>query len=269
MSWKAFGNNLPKNFQVDFVVLSFIKILKVHNRLIIKSFEKALQQEQEEGNKNPSKSRLATILSDFIEEHQNFQFGERRLRDYYNDALAGTEVEIKQNAVLKGLSGYLGYDSYTDFVLEFKEKKITLDENENEKRNKSLEGFSIRKFLKNNKISFSIAVISVVVILLVMGSKQQRWMKWDGNNYMEISFDADKLKKGELKVYKEDRITSFKLLQPNCDTQFFNADGSVRVWYAKNKNGTLDFFSDYGLHPISGKTLKPITRYIIEKYVCE
>ena len=102
-----------------------------------------------------------------------------------------------------------------------------------------------------------------------MASKQQRWMQWDGNKYVENSFDANQLNKGLLKVYKEDRIESFTLIKPECDTQFFNADGSVRVWYSKNKNGTVDFFSGYGLHPVTGKTLKPITKYIIAKYICK
>ncbi len=98
----------------------------MHNRLIIESFEKALREEEEFGNLNPSKSRLATILSDYIEETQHFQFGERRLRDYYNQAIAGVQVEIKQPAVLNGLASFLGYDDYTDFVVRLKENKKDL-----------------------------------------------------------------------------------------------------------------------------------------------
>ena len=102
-----------------------------------------------------------------------------------------------------------------------------------------------------------------------MASKEQRWMNWNGHNYVETSFDPEKLKTGTLKIYMEDRVASFTLLEPKCDTKFFNADGSVRVWYSKNQNGNLDFFSDFGLHPITRKTLKPITKYIIDKYICD
>ncbi len=239
----------------------------MHNRLIIECFEKALKQEEELGNLHPSKSRLATVLSDYIEAHQNFQFGERRLRDYYNEALADTQVEIKQPTVLNGLASFLGYEDYTDFVLRLKGNKKDLHLPESE--NQVVESLRIKSFLKSHKVSIAITVISAVVIFLLMASKQQRWMKWEENNYVETSFDADKLSKGELKAYKEDRIASFKLLKPECDTQFFNQDGSVRVWYSKNKDGSLDYFSDYGLHPKTGKTLKPITKYIIEKYICQ
>ena len=239
----------------------------MHNRLIKQSFEKALQQEEERGNINPSKSRLASVLSDYIEEHLQFQFGERRLRDYYNEVLADSIVEIKQTAVLNGLSSFLGYNDYQDFVVRLtKDKKVPLPlESEKE----VAETLRIKTFIKSHKVSLAIAMISALVILFLMASKEQRWMKWDGNNYIEVSFDAEKLKSGALKIYKEDRVTSFVLIEPKCETQFFNDDGSVRVWYSKNKNGNLDFFSDYGLHPITGKTLKPITKYIIDKYICE
>lgn len=239
----------------------------MHNTLIIQSFEKALLQEEEIGNSSPSKSRLATILSDYIQEQQGFQFGERRLRDYYNEALLRNPVEIKQPAVLDGLATFLGYDSYVDFVSAFKKKKDILPTNDPEK--KGINGFKIKVFLRNHRTSLAIALVSIIVIVFLMASKQQRWMQWNGSNYIETSFDGDMLRRGELKAYREDRIVSFKLLRPQCDTQFFNPDGSTRIWYSKNKDGSLDFFSDYGLHPITGKTLKPITKYIIEKYICK
>lgn len=238
----------------------------MHNKLIKESFEKALQQEAERGILNPSKSRLATILSDYIEENQDFQFGERRLRDYYNEALAEAQVEIKQPAVLNGLSSFLGYNNYQDFVVRLTENKkdpISL-----EPENEVGETLRILTFVKKHKISLTITLIAAAVIMFLMVFNQERWMSWDGDNYVETSFDAEKLKSGTLKVYKEDRIANFTLLKPECDTQFFNADGNVRVWYSKSKNGKLDFFSGYGLHPITGKTLKPITKYIIDKYVC-
>lgn len=243
------------------------KQTQVHNRLITESFEKALEQEEERGNINPSKSRLAIVLSNYIEENQDFQFGERRLRDYYNEALAETQVEIKQPSVLNGLASFLGYSDYTDFVIRLKGSKKDLSKNEPEPE--VVYSLRITNFIKNHKISLAIAVISAVIIVFLMASEQQRWMRWDGHNYVEVSFDTEKLKSGTLKVYKEDRIANFRLLEPECDTQFFNPDSSVRVWYYKNKNGNLEFFSNHGLHPKTGKTLKPITKYIIEKYICE
>jgi hypothetical protein len=55
---------------------------------------------------------------------------------------------------------------------------------------------------------------------------------------------------------------------PNCEDEFFNEDGSVKLWYGKNKNKDLEYFTALGLHPETGKTLKPITQYMIDKYIC-
>jgi hypothetical protein len=38
------------------------------------------------------------------------------------------------------------------------------------------------------------------------------------------------------------------------------------IWYCK-QDGKCDFINAPGLHPESGKTLKPISKYVIKKYV--
>ena len=93
-------------------------------------------------------------------------------------------------------------------------------------------------------------------------------MVWQENQYVEVDFNAKKYELKQLKIYKEDRVTAFKKVAVNCNTVFFNEDKSVRFWYGKNKNKELEYFTDLGLHPETGKTLKPITRYMIGKYVC-
>jgi hypothetical protein len=99
-------------------------------------------------------------------------------------------------------------------------------------------------------------------------SQKETWMAWEGTHYVEMPFDAKGVQEGRLKVYKEDRILYFKRIDPDCSTEFFTGDGSVRLWYGKNREGELQYFTDLGLHPETGKTLKPITVYMIRKYVC-
>ena len=93
-------------------------------------------------------------------------------------------------------------------------------------------------------------------------------MVWDDTNYIEVVFNANKYSINQLKLYNEDRINNFKKIIPNCDTKFFNDDGSENVWYGKNNNGELEFFTAFGRHPKTGKILKPITNYMIRKYIC-
>ncbi|WP_157961207.1 hypothetical protein [Lutibacter citreus] len=42
--------------------------------------------------------------------------------------------------------------------------------------------------------------------------------------------------------------------------------GKPIIWYGKSINGELDYFNSRGVHPITGKELKPITEYILKQY---
>ncbi len=56
-----------------------------------------------------------------------------------------------------------------------------------------------------------------------------------------------------------------KIINTDTITSFFK-NGKVQVWYDKS-NKELEFFTAPGIHPVNGKTLKPVTSYIIEKYI--
>ncbi|WP_339609501.1 hypothetical protein [uncultured Planktosalinus sp.] len=73
---------------------------------------------------------------------------------------------------------------------------------------------------------------------------------------------------GQLKLYNEDRIAHFKKIEADCDTPYRTADGNALVWYGKNKEGALEYFTSHGLHPETGKTLKELTLYMFEKHAC-
>ena len=94
-------------------------------------------------------------------------------------------------------------------------------------------------------------------------------MVWNENHYIEVEFDANKYELGELKLYKKERILNFKRIIPECrSTIFFNDDKTANLWYGKNSKGDIEYFTSIGKHPETGKTLKAITKYIVEKYIC-
>ena len=237
----------------------------MHRKLILAAFEKAKESEAKQGVTNPSKRSLSILLSDYIEAESKFQFGERSLRDYYSQALEGNNIEIKQPRVLDGLSNYLGYVDYTDYLSK---NSIEGRSPSHEKQDKPGNAASLIPFLKRNKTTFVIVAVAIVIVSGISIFSHPKWMEWNGTHYIETPFDADKLKAGILKPFKQDRIDDFERIEPTCETQFFNKDKSVRIWYGKNNNGEWEFFSSYGLHPSTGKTLKPITQYIIDKYIC-
>ena len=224
----------------------------MHKILVIDAFEKARGYLKSKGQKNPSKVAIAETLSDYVENHSNTCLGERSFRDYYTDAKKvenkTEDINITQFQIVEVLCHYLGYENYEAFV------------NNN-------------KPAKNHKYLYFILFFVVMVfgvLVFYLGSYNKAFMEWKENHYERASFDAEKLSQGILKVYEEDRVLNFKKIDtPDCNTVFFNADGSVNAWYEKNTKGDLEIFTSFGLHPETGKTLKPITVYMIKKYICD
>ena len=250
-----------------------MNISTMNKDLILSAFAKAEQEMQKRGVIEPSLTQMATVLSDFVEQQHGFCLGEKSFRIYRGNAekLAGKsqDIGIKQVAVINGLCDYLGYDSYQDFLKGqlvkgqmVKGEMVVTPEVITPKSHKK-KGATL--FLKMVILTTLLGFASLFIYKYV---NRQRRMVWQENHYVEVDFDAKRYELKQLKIYKEDRILAFKKVAVNCNTTFFNNDGSVRYWYGKNKNKELEYFTDLGLHPETGKTLKPITSYMIDKHVC-
>ena len=62
----------------------------------------------------------------------------------------------------------------------------------------------------------------------------------------------------------EELLRSFRKINKIDTLTVNNALG--KVWYDKSNNH-VEFFTNYGIHPENGKTLKPVSKHIIEKYI--
>lgn len=232
--------------------------------LVMHAFAKAEQEIKKRGIINPSLTQMATVLSDYLQEKADFTLGEKSLRVYRGEAIKlefeKEDISIKQISVINGLCNYLGYDNYQDFIENTTSKSA------------EVKPLSIKKGIKKSlilKVLIVAGVIGIILLLIYNYTHRQRWMVWQEDHYSEVDFNAIKYELGQLKLYKEDRILSFKKVKLSCDTIFFNNDKSVRFWYGKNSNKEYEYFTDLGLHPETGKTLKPITSYIIDNWICE
>lgn len=125
----------------------------------------------------------------------------------------------------------------------------------------------------SNKLKlFSISMIAFIIITVTtihVLKNQTRWMVWQNDHYIEVKLNVEEYNISQLKVYKEDRILYFKQTTPDCNTKFFKSDGSENLWYGKNAKGELEYFTDLGLHPGTGKTLKKISKHMIRTHICE
>ena len=120
------------------------------------------------------------------------------------------------------------------------------------------------KLQRNNIIAGgSIATILVSGGLFLNSINQNSsCMIWKENHYEEIECEETSPQMNAV-PYNETVFQLKKITKPDT-LNFENA--LDKVWYTK-KNGEVEFYTNYGLHPENGKTLKPVTKYILTKYV--
>ena len=231
----------------------------MHKILIIRAFEKAKAERKKQGEKAPSLSNISEDIALFVKETEGLGLDEKTYRVYHNEARklidAPKDISIKQLKVINGLCKFLGYDNYEDFVASLGGKNF---------------GQAFVSFLKGNK------AVLIIIFLLVAGmsiyyfANRQCYMVWEKDHYVEVTLDPKKYSLRQLKLCNEDRIENFKKIIPNCETTaFFDLQGNAKIWYGKNSKKELEYFTSYGLHPETGKSLKPITVYMIKKYICK
>lgn len=93
--------------------------------------------------------------------------------------------------------------------------------------------------------------------------RRRECMYWQDDHY-EPAFCDEQISGQQLVAANEDMVRLFRKINTPDTLTVNNAIG--RVWYDKSDK-KVEFFTHYGLSPRTGKTLKPVTKYIIEKYV--
>jgi hypothetical protein len=227
----------------------------VYKKIVIKAFEKA----EEEINGKVSRNSIAKKISEELLSEFHYSVSSRWLIDIYKDSVQceeGKDVSIKSEHLEK-LCSYLGFKDYQDY-LQINAPDLRVDD---DKTSSTLTGLQ--------KALIGLILSTFIVISAFYFLNRERWMLWDRDHYKEVSFEAKKVQSGDLKVYKVERIEYFKKINTDCNTSFFSEDQNVKIWYGKNFEGVLEYFTDLGKHPVTGKTLKPITVYMIRKHVCD
>jgi hypothetical protein len=126
----------------------------------------------------------------------------------------------------------------------------------------------------NNKLGKKAAIFFAIVLsLFFMGYTvkdvffpKNECMKWEGDHYEAVDCKNEKLGIGQLNaiIPIDENIMKLKKLDSKDKLDFFKNDAPV-IWYSKH-DGVVELFNSPGFHPLTGKPLKPITRYIIGKY---
>lgn len=167
-----------------------------------------------------------------------------------------------------------------DIESEVQEKEIP----QNDKKKKEPEKvpvilmFNEKVKANNNALMFfskkkSIVLLAVAGLFFVgytakdlMFPKKQ-CMQWQKDHYEAIDCQGEVnslYASAPIIPFDEDLVELNKL--DVCDTTIFFEGKKAIVWYCK-VDGEPEFFDGPGFHPITGNGLKPVTDYIINKYV--
>lgn len=136
------------------------------------------------------------------------------------------------------------------------------------------EGVYKTKKKKLNKILSWVAIPLLVISSGIFGIKHYFytekeciiWIKdhYEAFDYNEVNNNA------EVIPFNKVLLDNFKKITV-CDTTTFFKNGNTNiplVWYGKSADKTeYEYFNAPGLHPETGKTLRPISKHIINKYI--
>lgn len=114
----------------------------------------------------------------------------------------------------------------------------------------------------------AIVVVCLIGLIIYLALPEKQCMQWSGDHYETVDCD--------LKIEGFGLANKIELLDKSlvnlqkvkiCDTTTcFDKNGQAIIWYGKTANG-IDFFNGHGRHPESNTPLRPVTRYILNKYV--
>lgn len=146
----------------------------------------------------------------------------------------------------------------------------TINNDHTKKGNDKHNGFLL--YIGKNKF---ITIFLIIASLLVGFSlskfvfPEKQCMQWQEDHYEVVDCEHSNQNTSENSILPLDKkLLDFRKVEVYDTTVFFTKQGKPLYWYCK-VNGKPEFFNDVGngSHPTSGNAIKPVTNYIISKYV--
>ncbi|CAM1373331.1 hypothetical protein [Tenacibaculum xiamenense] len=209
--------------------------------------------------------KAAECLSSLLQDEYGVTYGERSLRNVYND-----QIKISKPEVLNALCSFLDFENYDDFLERHEKGKDHEKEKTTDKPpKKKFKLLPSKPINKKRLVITALLLITTIIGFSIFSVNKQRWMVWKIDHYEEVSFNLKKYKLDQLEMYNPFKIENFRKIEGVCDDIYFDEENEPKVWYRKISKDKIELFTAPGLHPVNGKTLKPISEYMINKYICK
>jgi len=161
-------------------------------------------------------------------------------------------------------------------IIKLEEGKVSSEQNNSSTNVTSSTYISTER--RNNIVTLNTNRINLVLIILVIISigfiiktnffNEEGCMVWKDDHWEATSCDTEVKSFVDMPIVHLDKETlerQRKIIA--TDTTTFFKNGKAVIWYYKTPDGTIEYFSYPGLHPVTGETLKKISHTIIDKYV--
>jgi hypothetical protein len=146
----------------------------------------------------------------------------------------------------------------------------TLTINQTKKENDKQSSFLLN-IGKNKFITIFLIITSLFVgfSLSKFVFPEKQCMQWQEDHYEVVDCEHSNQNTSENSILPLDKkLLDFRKVEVYDTTVFFTKQGKPLYWYCK-VNGKPEFFNEVGngSHPTSGNAIKPVTNYIVLKYV--
>jgi hypothetical protein len=230
---------------------------------LVTDFFKEIEKRERKKNKNAK----ATF---WVEELQKVGYHDKkyigikkatRVYEKYVEDKKTVSVKEPDKFLCNVMAQYLNYKNYEEYASEkgLTEKIIKRINKKNTWR------FKEKVFAQKRVISVGILCIFPLLFFIYKYNTAATGdcIIWNTNLFEESSCAA----KNAINNRRYNiAIDKFKKIEVTNETSFFSY-GRPIIWYGKSEIGEISFFTHRGIHPETLKELKPITRYIINKYV--
>ncbi|WP_304197141.1 hypothetical protein [Flavobacterium alvei] len=280
--------------------------LDTYKKGVKNKYEKEKSKEYSDYLLNPSPAKLkrlcalifehTTVHSDLAIFKKFFNFNESedkirqimcfdtdKFRPFQNFLLKNTDISQTESldliAVLVGFEPrpYRKFRNTDDFEgINGRKIELTTDKNVESIRVKPK---NISDFATVKKWSLKKKLLIGTLSLLILASlgfslksicfPTKNGIVWTKDHFVAVDL-ADLENIDNAQPMNQSLLDDFKKIAV-CDTTTFFKNGDKNqplIWYGKDPStGEYEYFNQPGLHPVSGRTLKKITPYIIDKYI--
>ena len=125
------------------------------------------------------------------------------------------------------------------------------------------------KFTLNKKF----IIIGLLALCTIIGlftynrlTAHKDCLEWQNDRYVEADCKTKVNGSVNLDILYDESLLNRRKITPTDTTTYFK-NGKPVLWYCKDNNGNLELFNFPGFHPLTGKNLRPITDYMINKYL--